>query len=89
MLGSGTGGGGHGPCAQDAADLGGLEVEDGLRGRGGGDEDGREGEGGGGGPYGHHSSRMSAVSRSVRPPRSTSKRSCQRPGMWNSNPSAR
>ena len=35
-----------------------------------------------------HSRSMSVVSRSIRPPRSTSNMSCQRPGMWKSRPSA-
>ena len=35
-----------------------------------------------------HSRSMSVVSRSIRPARSTSNMSCQRPGMWKSRPSA-
>jgi 5-methyltetrahydropteroyltriglutamate--homocysteine methyltransferase len=35
-----------------------------------------------------HSRSMSAVRRSIRPPRSTSNMSCQSPGMWKSRPSA-
>ena len=46
------------------------------------------GTGTGGGADAAHSRSMSVVSRSIRPPRSTSNMSCQSPGMWKSRPSA-